>query len=304
VLSRSLLLRMAASPQIERFVKRNGMSAGFARRFVAGETMEEVVAPMRALNERGMSVSLDYLGENVTRAEEAAGAAEYYGRLFRFIDANRLDANVSLKLTQLGLDIDNSLAYQNMRRILDEARRYDQFVRIDMEGSAYTARTVQLFECLWADYKNVGVVIQAYLYRSRQDIERLIELGARVRLCKGAYSEPKEVAFAHKADVDANYLRLMKTLLKQGRYPAIATHDEAMIGATREYAQEAGIPRDAFEFQMLYGIRRDLQRSLVREGYRMRVYVPFGTQWYGYLMRRLAERPANLGFVLKNLLRR
>jgi proline dehydrogenase len=280
------------------------MSAGFARRFIAGESMEETVAPVRALNGRGITASLDYLGENVTRAEQAAESVTYYHRLLRFIADNRLDANISLKLTQLGFDIDPALAEANMRDILADAATYEQFVRIDMEGSAYTQRTLDLFHALWPDFRNTGVVIQSYLYRSEKDVEKLIEIGARVRLCKGAYSEPREVAFQDKSDVDANYLRLMRRLLKDGNYPAIATHDELMIEGTESYAKEQGIGPDRFEFQMLYGIRRDRQESLVRDGYRMRVYVPFGTQWYGYMMRRLAERPANLWFVMKNLLRR
>jgi proline dehydrogenase len=299
-----LLLRLADSPKIERFIRRNGMSKGFARRFIAGETREEAVAPVCALNARGISVTLDYLGENVTGAEEAAESATYYRRLFGFIAERKLDANVSLKLTQLGLDIGDDLALDNMRGILEEAARYNQFVRIDMEGSAYAARTLDLFYKLWDDYRNVGVVIQSYLYRSEADVEKLLEAGARVRLVKGAYNEPKEVAFQSKRDVDRNFEKLMKALLKRGNYPAIATHDTALIAAAREFARRENIPPSSYEFQMLYGIRRDLQESLTAEGYRVRVYVPFGTHWYGYIMRRLAERPANLWFVIKNLLRR
>ncbi len=304
MLTRSLLLTMANSPNIERFVKKNGMSAGFARRFIAGETMEETAAPVRALNDRGMTVSLDYLGENVSRAEEAAESVAYYLRLLRFISDNNLNANISLKLTQLGLDIGSDVAERHMREILEEAARYDQFVRIDMEGSAYTQRTLDLFDALQPDHKNTGVVIQSYLTRSEQDVEKLIEMGARVRLCKGAYDEPREVAFQNKTDVDANYLRLVRRVLKDGNYPGIATHDELMIEGTCDFAREESIMPDRYEFQMLYGIRRDRQESLVRAGYRMRVYVPFGTQWYAYMMRRMAERPANLWFVIKNLLRR
>lgn len=301
---RALLLRMANSPTIERFVKRNGMSAGIVRRFVAGETMEETVEAVRALKRRGIAASLDYLGEHVRSDEEAAASADYYRRLLRFIHENALHANVSLKLTQLGLDLSDERAQENLRHILEEASRFQQFVRIDMEGSAYTERTLNLFYRLWPDYKNVGVVIQAYLYRSAADVERLIEVGARVRLCKGAYSEPKEIAFPRKRDVDANFLALMRRLLKDGNYPAIATHDAAILRATKQFALAEGIAPDRYEFQMLFGVRRDLQDSLAAEGYRMRVYIPFGTQWYGYLIRRLAERPANLWFVLKNLFRR
>jgi proline dehydrogenase len=295
---------MANSPKIESFVKRNGMSSGFAKRFIAGETMEETIEPVRVLNANGMTVTFDYLGENVTRPEEAEESVAYYKRLFRFIADNNLDRNVSLKLTQLGLDINSDLAYSHMKTILGEAAQYDQFVRIDMEGSPYTEATLEIFFKLWADYKNVGTVIQSYLYRSADDIEKLVEAGARVRLVKGAYNEPKEVAFSQKGEVDANYVKLMQVLLKRGNYPAIATHDELIIKSTRGFAKEEKVDNVSYEFQMLYGIRRDLQKSLVSDGYRMRVYVPFGTQWYGYMMRRLAERPANLWFVAKNLLRR
>lgn len=294
---------MAGSRSLERLVKNNAVSAAAARRFVAGETLEDTISPVRALNARGITASLDHLGENVTRPDEAREAAAYIQRMFGFIADNRLDANVSLKLTQLGLDIDDGLAAANLRQILKEAARYDQFVRIDMEGSAYTERTLDLFACLWPEFKNVGVVIQAYLYRSEADVARMVELGARVRLCKGAYDEPASVAFPEKSEVDANYVRLMKMLLAGGRYPAIATHDEAMIQATQAFAREKRIKPDQFEFQMLYGIRRERQVSLAQAGHRMRVYVPFGTQWYGYFFRRLAERPANLWFVMKNLFR-
>ncbi|MEP6755254.1 MAG: proline dehydrogenase family protein [Chthonomonadales bacterium] len=280
------------------------MSAGFARRFIAGERMEETVDSVRQLNAREMTVTLDYLGENVSRPEEAHDSVEYYRRLFKFIFDNRLDANVSLKLTQLGLDISDSLAAQNMRLILEEAAKYDQFVRIDMEGSDYTERTLSIFYELWGDHKNFGTVIQTYLYRSETDIHRLIDAGARVRLVKGAYNEPKEVAFPDKKDVDESYVKLTQELLLKGNYPAIATHDPVIIAATNSFVADNQISVDRFEYQMLFGVRRDLQNKLVSDGFRMRVYVPFGTQWYGYMMRRLAERPTNLWFVLKNLLRK
>ncbi len=304
MLSRALLLRLADSPRVARFVKHNGMSAGFARRFVAGETMEDTAGPVRALNGAGIPCSLDYLGENTTNEKEAAESVAYYHRLFDFIAGSKLDSNVSLKLTQLGMDLDDDLVYRNMRSILDHASQYDQFVRIDMEGSAYTQSTLNLFYRLWEDYKNVGAVIQTYLHRSEKDVERLIDVGARVRLVKGAYNEPADVAFQSKAEVDRNFLRLMRELLLKGNYPAIATHDESMIRATLRHAREHEIAPDRYEFQMLYGIRRERQMQTVKDGYRMRVYVPFGTQWYGYMMRRLAERPANLWFVVKNLFRR
>ena len=304
MVSRALLLRLADSPKVERFVKRNGFSAGFARRFIAGERLEEVVQPVRALNELGITVSLDFLGENVHQPEQAAESLQNYLDCLDFIQRQRLNSNISLKLTQLGLDIDVELAYRNMRSILERAAQYEQFVRIDMEGSAYTESTLDLFYRLWQDHKNVGAVIQSYLYRSMSDTEKLIEAGARVRLVKGAYNEPKEVAFQQKSEVDENFIALMMPLLEGGNYPAIATQDEKMIMATAGHAKGKGIAADRFEFQMLYGIRRERQLSLRKEGYNMRVYVPFGTHWYPYMMRRMAERPANFWFVLKNLLRR
>lgn len=305
VLTRSLLLQLANNKKMEAFVKENAWSSRVASRFVAGETVEAVTNPVRALNEQGMTVSLDFLGESVTNESEIAVVVDTYLRLFDHIRAERLDANVSVKLTSLGLDIDLEVCFRNIQRLLDAAGP-EQFVRIDMESSDYTQRTLDLFVRLWnssEQYRNVGVVIQSYLHRSREDVEMLNALGARVRLCKGAYKEPDTVAFPHKTDVDANYVRLMELLLKKGNYPGIATHDPAMIEATKRFAQQNNIVSDRYEFQMLYGIRRDLQVQLVKEGYRMRVYTPFGTHWYPYLMRRLAERPANLGFVLKNMLR-
>ena len=304
MLSRTLLLRLADSPRVERMVKRNGMSAPFVRRFVAGETMEQTVEPVRAINARGMTATLDYLGENVTHSEEAEAFVEYYHRLLRFIDENCLNSNISLKLTQLGMDIGQEFAAANLISILNEAEHFKQFIRLDMEGSTYTDRTLKLFDQVWANHKNVGVVIQSYLRRSPTDIHNLVATGARVRLVKGAYKEPKEVAFQDKVEVNSRFVEEMKVLLAHGNYPAIATHDQQMLKATKEFADKEGIGADRYEFQMLYGIRRDLQESLVKEGHRMRVYVPFGSQWYGYMMRRLAERPANLWFVLKNILRR
>lgn len=305
MLGRTLLLQLANNKTMESFVRRNAWSARAARRFVAGETIEEVTAPVRALNAQGLTASLDFLGESVTNEQEVAVVVDTYLRLFQHIRAENLDSNVSLKLTALGLDIDSDLCYRNMVRLLNAAGP-EQFVRIDMEGSAYTQPTLDLFFRLWNGperFRNTGVVIQSYLRRSADDIEHLIEEGVRVRLCKGAYKEPPEVAFPDKTDVDANYIRLMQRLLKEGNYPGIATHDPRMIEATQRYARENNIPSDRYEFQMLYGIRRDLQTQLVREGYRVRIYTPFGNFWYPYLMRRLAERPANLWFVLKNAFR-
>ncbi|MCS6777337.1 MAG: proline dehydrogenase family protein [Chloroherpetonaceae bacterium] len=305
MLTRSLLLQLAGNKKMEAFIKQNAWSARMAARFVAGETVESVIEPVRQLNAQGLAVSLDFLGESVTNQEEVALVMDTYLRLFQVIREVGLNAYVSLKLTALGLDISPELCYRNMQRLL-KAASPDLFVRIDMESSLYTQRTLDLFERLWNDpepFRNVGVVIQAYLYRSAEDIERLNAMGARVRLCKGAYREPPSVAFPRKADVDASFVRLMQRLLLHGNDPAIATHDPKMIEATQRFAREHQIPCDRFEFQMLYGVRRDLQMRLVQEGYRVRVYTPFGTHWYPYLMRRLAERPANLWFVVKNVLR-
>jgi proline dehydrogenase len=332
VLARTVLLQLANSKKMESFVRQNGWSARVARRFVAGETIDEVTGPVRALNAQGLSASLDFLGESVTSEQDVAVVLDTYLRLFQHIRAENLNANVSVKLTALGLDIDTDLCYRNMLRLLNAAGSGKTgngqqatgnrekpapytlhptpcppiFVRIDMEGSDYTQRTLDLFYRLWngpEPHENVGVVIQSYLRRSADDVEKLIAAEARVRLCKGAYREPPSIAFPDKADVDANYVRLMQRLLEYGNYPGIATHDPKMIEATKQFARERSISPDRFEFQMLYGIRRDLQIRLVKEGYRMRVYTPFGTHWYPYLMRRLAERPANLWFVLKNVLR-
>lgn len=305
MIGRTLLLQMASNKKLESFVRNNGLAVRSAGRFVAGESVEAVIAPVQALNTLGISATLDLLGESVKNEQEVAQVLDTYLQLFQTIRDRSLNANVSIKLTALGLDIAPELCWRNMERLLNAAGP-EQFVRIDMESSDYTKRTLELFTRLWnspARYRNVGVVIQSYLRRSADDIEALIAMGARVRLCKGAYKEPETVAFPDKADVDANYVRLMERLLKAGNYPGIATHDQKIIAATRAYATESGIGQERFEFQMLFGIRRDLQTQLVRDGYRVRIYTPFGTHWYPYMMRRLAERPANLWFVLKNTLR-
>ena len=305
MLGRTLLLQMASNKKLESFVRNNGLAVRSASRFVAGESVEAVIEPVKALNAQGISATLDLLGESVQNEQEVAEVLDTYLQLFQNIGAQNLNANVSIKLTALGLDIDPELCYRNMERLLNAAGP-EQFVRIDMESSDYTQRTLDLFLRLWnspSQYRNVGVVIQSYLHRSADDVEMLIQLGARVRLCKGAYKEPPTVAFPEKSEVDANYVRLMERLLKDGNYPGIATHDEKIIAATKAYASANSIGSERFEFQMLYGIRRDLQTQLVKDGYRVRVYTPFGTHWYPYMMRRLAERPANLWFVLKNSLR-
>lgn len=288
-----------------RFVRNNAIARGFANRFVAGETTETALAAVRQLNAKGITASLDLLGESVTNAEEAGATAAHYLELLDRIAAENLDANVSVKLTALGQDISDDVCLRNIRLVLDRAKQYGNFVRLDMESSAYTERTLELFkQHLYPSYpNNVGIVLQSYLRRTDGDVTRAIELQCRVRLCKGAYKEPATVAFPDKTDVDATYDRCMKRLMSEGRYPGLATHDERLIASARRYASEAAIDASRYEFQMLYGVRRDLQDALVRDGYRMRVYVPFGTQWYPYLMRRLAERPANVAFMVGSVLK-
>jgi proline dehydrogenase len=274
-----------------------------ATRFVAGETLEQALDVSRRLNSEKITVTLDHLGESVTSLEEAAAARDVYLHTLASIHDSGTQGNVSLKLTQFGLDFSYEECRANVEQLIRRADQLQSFVRVDMESSEYTQRTLGLVESLHAQYPRVGVVIQAYLYRSKADVEKLSAARIRVRLCKGAYLEPATVAFAQKEEVDRNFIDLMRILLDRGEYPAIATHDPKMIDATKAYAGARNIPRDAFEFQMLYGIRCDLQRQLVAEGYRLRLYVPFGKAWYPYYMRRLAERPANVLFVLRNLFR-
>ena len=300
---RGTLLYLADRRSIRKFVTHNRLGRSSARRFVAGETLEEAIQATRALNQRGLTVSLDHLGENVTDAAEAASAAQDYSKILDAIKQSGLDANISIKLTALGLDIDADHCEENVRQVLDRAKSYSIFVRVDMEGSAYTERTLNLVGKLREDYEGVGTVIQSYLYRSAKDVESLIASKTRVRLVKGAYKEPPEIAYPHKEDVDRNYQQLMRLLLTHGNYPAIATHDVAMIQEAKTFASQNNIDKSRFEFQMLYGIRRDLQEQLIRESYNVRVYVPYGTQWYPYLTRRMAERPANLIFVMSNAIR-
>jgi len=280
------------------------LARSMARRFVAGETVDDVLYVTRLLNRQGLKVTIDYLGEAVRNREEARKAADVYLDVLDRIESSRVDANISLKLTQMGQDIGESFLRANVGRILDRARELDIFVRFDMESTAYTQRTLDFFRSVWSEgYDDVGVVIQSYLRRAEADVSALIELGARVRLCKGAYAEPEDVAFPDKEAVDANFIHLMRRLLAEANYPAIATHDERMIRATRAFAEDRGIEPASFEFQMLYGVRRDVQQQLVDDGYNVRVYVPFGAAWYPYLMRRLAERPANVVFVADAILR-
>jgi proline dehydrogenase len=304
--AKALFYTLSRSDLLKRMASKYGMAheGSFARRFIAGETVEEAIGAARALQSRGFLLTLDYLGESVTTMDEANAATQEYVRLIDVIVASGIERNVSLKLTQLGIDIDRATCVDNLRRILEPAQRHGFFVRIDMENSPYTDITLEVFETLWQQqYRNIGIALQSALRRTEQDVRRMNELGARVRLVKGAYKEPSTVAFQLKDEVDASYIRLMQLLLSDGTYPAIATHDEVMIAATKTAATERGIAADRFEFQMLYGIRRDLQASLVASGYRMRVYVPFGRQWFPYFMRRLGERPANIGFVLRGILK-
>jgi len=302
---RQTFLYLSNQPTIFRFVRNNSLAKKFAGRFVAGETLDTAIAAVRALNARKITASLDLLGESVTNEQEARAASAEYLEMLDRIHAEKLDANVSVKLTQMGLDISEPLCVEIMRGILGRAKQYDTFVRLDMEASNYTERTLKMFESqLYPGFeKNVGVVLQSYLFRTESDVARAIALNARVRLCKGAYQEPPTVAFPDKKDVDATYVKCMHTLMSTGNYPGLATHDERIIAEAKRYAKEKGIAPSKYEFQMLYGVRRDLQDQLVREGYNMRVYVPFGTQWYPYLMRRLAERPANVAFITGNVVK-
>lgn len=299
------LLWLSEQRRVFDFVRRNGLARKFASRFVAGETIDEAVRAARELAKRGITASLDLLGESVTVEAEAVAARDQYLDMLDRMAGAQEEVNVSVKLTQMGLDIDEDLCYVNMVRILDQAKQLRGFVRLDMESSEYTQRTLDFFgQRLFQQYgEHCGVVIQSALRRSEKDIADLIAMKARVRLCKGAYLEPPTVAFPDKADVDRNYVRLMERLLAGGNYPGVATHDEAIIRHAQQFTRQQGIGSERFEFQMLYGVRRDLQGRLRQAGYNMRVYIPFGTQWYSYLMRRLAERPANIAFILGNLVR-
>jgi proline dehydrogenase len=297
------LLYLAHNPRMKEFVTHNRVARGAARRFVAGETIEDAIAATQVLNQRGIQVALDLLGENVTDAQEAQTATDDYIRALDLIKKTAVDANISVKLTALGLDISSELCNENLCTILDHAREHDIFICVDMEGSLYTERTVDTVLYMHQRYDRVGTVMQSYLYRSHKDTEQLIAQGIRTRLVKGAYKEPESVAYQEKYDVDKNYLQLMEMFLARGNFPAIASHDEQIITAACKYARDHGISKSSFEFQMLYGIRRDLQEQLVKQGYNMRVYVPYGSQWYPYLMRRMAERPANLMFFMSNILR-
>ena len=296
------LLYLSQNPRMRDFVIQNKITRSASRRFVAGEILDEAVQVTRRLNQHGIQVALDLLGENVSDEKEARSATQDYINAIQLIPKATIQANISVKLTALGLDFSHELCEENLLAILECAQEHDIFVCIDMEGSDYTASTIDITRRVHQQYPNVGTVIQSYLYRSRVDVERLVDEQVRIRLVKGAYKEPQSVAFQNKTDVDQNYLQLMKILLARGKFPAIATHDISMIDAACAFVRDHGISKSAFEFQMLYGIRRDIQEKLVKQGYNVRVYVPYGSHWYPYLMRRMAERPANLMFVLTNIL--
>ena len=304
---RAFFIALSESKSLRAFAERSAIGGKMSRRFVAGMTVADALSATEATNALGMSVSVDNLGENVTNVEEAKHSAALYREMLDAIAARKLNANVSLKLTHMGLDVDEALARSIVSDLVAHAAKHNSFVRVDMEGSPYTQKTLDIVRYLHSQPGNagrVGAVIQSYLKRSQSDVEQLCAEKIRIRLCKGAYKEPADIAFQDKADVDANFVKLTKILLKSGTYHGIATHDPKMIDATIAFARAENISADSFEFQMLYGVRRDLQEQLVKDGWRMRVYIPFGTEWYPYLMRRLAERPANAVFILKNLFRR
>jgi len=303
--SKTFFHLVAQSGTLRKLASRYGMRkpSSFARRFIAGETIAEAIEAARAVEARDMLITLDLLGESVTNLNEADAATRGYLAVIDAIVRSGIERNVSVKLTQLGLDVDKASTIDNIRKILERAGPVGFFVRIDMEHSSYTDVTLEIFETLWRHgYRQIGIVLQSALYRSEEDLRRINELGARVRLVKGAYQESKTVAHQKKADVDAAYSRMLKTLLTDGHYPAIATHDPVMIDIARSWAREHHVAADRFEFQMLYGVRRDLQAMLVAAGYRVRVYIPFGEQWFPYFMRRLGERPANVMFVIRSIL--
>jgi proline dehydrogenase len=306
---RAAFIALSESRTLRAIAERSSFGQKTSSRFVAGTQVADAIRAAESVNQFGAGVSVDNLGENVTNAEEAKASAQLYHHLLDEIAARKLNANVSLKLTHMGLDVDETMARELVRGLVAKAAAMSprNFVRVDMEGSPYTQRTLDFVHELHRAPGNagcVGAVIQSYMRRAEADVEKLLSERIRIRLCKGAYKEPPEIAFQKKAEVDASYVRLMRTLMKSGTYHGLATHDEAIINEAKTFATREGVPRDAFEFQMLHGIRRDLQQGLVKEGWRMRVYIPFGTEWYPYLLRRLAERPANVLFIAKNLLRK
>ncbi len=305
MLTRSALIYLSRHEGLKEFAAHFRLFKKLTTRFVAGETIDEAVAAIRELNAEGCTASFDHLQESVASPAEAEAEVKEYLEILARIDETGIKSNVSIKLTQFGLELDPELAYKNARVVVADAARRGNFVRVDMEASGVTQLTIDIFKRLRAEFglNNVGIVLQSYLRRTYDDAQELVKLPARIRICKGAYNEPPEVAFPDKKDTDENYILVMQLLLSSGIYHGIATHDPRMINATIEFAKREGIGKEAFEFQMLYGVRRDLQRQLAKDGYNMRVYVPYGKHWYPYFMRRLAERPANIWFVLKNLLK-
>ena len=305
MVTRSALIWLSGQEGLKDFATRFSFFKKLTTRFVAGETIDEVVPYIREINAENCTASFDHLNESVDNPDEANKEVEEYLQILRRIDETRIRSNVSIKLTQFGLELDPELAYRNARRVVLDAQQRGNFVRVDMEGSNVTQVTIDIFKRLRTEFdlNDVGIVLQSYLRRTYDDAQELVKLPARIRICKGAYSEPPEVAFPDKKDVDDNYVKVMQLLLSSGVYHGIATHDPKMIDATIDFVTREGIGKEKFEFQMLYGIRRDLQRQLARDGYNMRVYVPYGKHWYPYFMRRLAERPANIWFVMKNILK-
>lgn len=304
---RAFFIGLSESKSLRHFAESSSIGQKMSRRFVAGTTVEELLQATEAVNKLGIRVSVDNLGENVTSRDEALHSCRLYHQLLDEIDKRKLDANVSLKLTHMGLDVEEKLAHNIVKELLDHAVQINSFIRVDMEGSPYTQQTLDFTRELHrrnGSAGHIGTVLQSYMRRTEEDAKSLCAEGIRIRLCKGAYKEPPEVAFQPKAQVDANYVKVAKYLMKSGTFHGMATHDERIINELKDYAVKEGIPKSAFEFQMLHGIRRDLQESLVKEGWGMRVYIPFGTEWYPYFMRRLAERPANALFIAKNIFRR
>jgi proline dehydrogenase len=300
---KGILLYLSRQKGIQNFMVNFTVTRRVVNRFVSGEELEDGLSAVKKVNSEGAIATLDHLGEEVSEREEATAAAEVYLNALDKINKWGVDTNVSAKPTQLGLKIDPELCEQNFARMIEKAKGYDNFVRMDMEGSDCTADTLEVFKKLRKKHDNVGIVIQSYLYRSEKDVEEVLELGGRIRLCKGAYKEPKEIAFPKMEQVNENFLKLMEEMLKSGIYHGIATHDEKLIEKTKQFAQKNNILKESFEFQLLYGIRTELARQLIKDGYNVRIYIPFGRQWYPYFMRRLAERPANMFFFIKNFLR-
>ena len=303
MITRSALIWLSRQEGLKDFATSFGLFKKLTTRFVAGDSIDEIIPLIRQINSENGTASFDHLNEAVGSAEEAEREVGEYLNILAKIDESKIRSNVSIKLTQFGLGLDPELAYRNARRVVEEAQRRGNFVRVDMEDSNVTQVTIDIFKRLRAEFglDDVGIVLQSYLYRTLADAQELIKLPARIRICKGAYNEPPEVAFPDKKDVDANYVKVMQLLLRSGTYHGIATHDPKMIDATIDFATREGIGKEKYEFQMLYGIRRDLQRQLARDGFNIRIYVPYGKHWYPYFMRRLAERPANIWFILKNL---